>query len=66
MNSKTRSFVKGVTWRFLATLTTMILVYIFTGDLSLTLGIGILEVTAKIILYYLHERAWENVTWGKN
>ena len=24
-----------------------------------------IEVVAKIIFYYLHERMWTNITWGK-
>lgn len=64
-DSHTRSVIKGVTWRVIASVTTMALVYLFTGDLALTAEIGVLEITAKIIFYYLHERAWEHVSWGK-
>lgn len=59
-----RSVVKGITWRAIASLTTMGLVYIFTGNLLLTVELGILEITAKILFYYLHERAWGKVAWG--
>ena len=60
-----RSVIKGISWRVLATLTTMILVYVFTGDLGLTAGIGALEFTAKLVLYYLHECGWNRVGWGR-
>lgn len=62
--SHTRSIVKGITWRILATLTTMAVVYFFTGDLTLMASVGALESGAKIALYYLHERAWMQVAWG--
>ena len=60
----TRSVIKGISWRFIASLTTMVLVFIFTGDLMLVAGIGVFEATAKIALYYVHERAWGKVRWG--
>jgi len=60
----TRSVTKGITWRIIASLTTMVLVYIFTGDLTIVVGVGFLEITAKIIFYYLHERTWGKVEWG--
>ena len=60
-----RSLVKGVTWRFLATTTTILIVYLFFGRLDLALAAGVLETTAKIFLYYLHERAWQKVQFGK-
>ena len=49
----------------MATVTTMVIVYIFTGDFAASLGVGAVEVIAKILFYYLHERAWEMVSWGK-
>jgi len=60
-----RSIVKAITWRVIASLTTLILVYIFTGNLTLTITLGGIEITAKLIFYYLHERAWNSVKWGK-
>ena len=60
-----RSFAKSISWRAIATLTTMILVFVFTGKLALAAGIGIFEVVIKLMIYYAHERAWENITWGK-
>lgn len=62
---KRRSITKAVSWRVLATLTTMLLVYIFTGRLELTLLVGGLDAFIKMALYYYHERAWNKVHWGK-
>ncbi len=60
-----RSIVKAITWRVIASLTTLILVYIFTGNLALTITLGGIELAAKLIFYYLHERAWNGVKLGK-
>lgn len=63
--SHSRSIAKGITWRFVASGTTMIIVYGMTGNLELVLGVGAVDVTIKIIFYYLHERAWGRVHWGR-
>ena len=59
-----RSFLKSVTWRVLATLTTMALVLLFTGNAAIAISIGALESVAKLLIYYIHERVWINVKWG--
>jgi uncharacterized membrane protein len=60
-----RSLIKTISWRVIATIATMLIVYIFTGELILTLGVGAVEVISKMILYYFHERIWNLITWGK-
>ena len=62
--TRKRSIIKSITWRILATLTTMILVFIFTGNLVMALGIGFFEVISKMILYYFHERIWQKISLG--
>ena len=56
--SRAVSILKSFSWRIIATLTTMALAYIFTGEIGTALKIGGFEFIAKMILYYLHERAW--------
>ena len=58
-DSRTRSLVKGLTWRAVATTTTILIVWALTGDTQIALQIGAIEVVAKIIVYYLHERVWQ-------
>jgi adenylylsulfate kinase len=66
ISSLGRSGVKAVTWRVIATITTMSLVYFFTGKLDLSLGIGLFDVLTKLALYFLHERAWDRVWYGRD
>ena len=58
-DSRTRSLLKGLTWRVVATATTIGIVWALTGDTRIALQIGAIEVVAKIVVYYLHERAWQ-------
>lgn len=62
--SKARSIVKSFTWRALATLTTVIIVLLFTGEVDLAVAVGGVEVVAKLLIFYAHERVWQRVGWG--
>ncbi|MBR9921802.1 MAG: DUF2061 domain-containing protein [Bacteroidetes bacterium] len=62
--SHARSILKTITWRILATSTTVTIAYFITGTIEAALTIGGIEFFAKIIIYYLHERAWQKVPRG--
>lgn len=63
--SHTRSFLKGLTWRIVATSTTITIAYIITGEVGDAFKIGAIEFVGKILIYYLHERAWQMVPRGR-
>lgn len=63
--TKKRSIMKAISFRILATSTTMIFVYAITGSFSFAGMVGIFDIFAKLIIYYYHERLWENLSWGK-
>lgn len=58
MVSYKRHLIKTITWRILGTLDTMIISWVITGSLTIGAAIGGVEVFTKMILYFLHERAW--------
>ncbi len=60
-----RSIAKGVSWRFVATGTTITIVYIFFGRLDLAVAAGVIETVLKIALYWGHEKVWQRVRFGK-
>lgn len=49
----------------IGTFDTVVLSWIFTGTISKALQIGGVEFFTKIVLYYLHERAWLLVPWAR-
>ena len=61
----TRSIVKGATWRIVGTADTIFLAFIFTGAIEKALKIGVIELFTKIFLFYLHERIWDKLSFGK-
>jgi adenylylsulfate kinase len=64
LERKRRSIAKAISWRILATMVTSLVVFIFTKNFTLALSVGLLEMSAKLIIYYFHERFWTNVSWG--
>jgi adenylylsulfate kinase len=65
MEKRVRSLLKALSWRIVATLTTTLLVFIFTGDLVISLGVGGSEFLVKIFIYYAHERVWNLFHFGR-
>ena len=65
METHIRSITKAVSWRIVATLTTMLLVFLFTGNLVVSTGVGLTELLSKIVIYYIHERAWNVMNFGR-
>ena len=63
--SKTRALLKAMTWRTIATSDTFIISYFVTGAISWAASIATLEVFTKTGLYYLHERGWQMVKFGR-
>jgi len=57
-DSNTKSIFKSISWRVIGTIDTIIISFILTGELTMAISIGGVEVFTKMILYYVHERIW--------
>ena len=62
--SKKRHIAKTITWRLLATATTIALAWIISGDPMIGLQVGGWEFFIKMLLYYGHERIWYKINFG--
>ncbi len=69
-----RSVAKAISWRVIASFTTFLIVFVifrryseqsFNEVIQTATFITIIELFTKLIFYYLHERVWTNITWGK-
>jgi len=65
IEKKYRSFIKAVSWRILATITTVSISYLITHSMKFATSIGVLEIITKIILFYFHERVWQRLSIGR-
>ncbi|MCI3135329.1 DUF2061 domain-containing protein [Phenylobacterium aquaticum] len=60
-----RSVAKGASWRVVATLDTFMLSWLVTGSVKTAGTIASFEILTKIALFYLHERGWKLIPWGR-
>lgn len=65
MDTHTRSLAKAISWRITGSIDTMVLSFLITGSVKLAAAIGLTEVVTKSLLYYLHERAWLRIPFGR-
>jgi len=54
-----KSILKTITYRLLSMTFTMVVVFVFTGNLFASAGTGIAEIVGGSLVYYIHERIWE-------
>ncbi len=73
-DSPTRSVLKAISWRIIASAATFVITYTIiryssdkneTQALRFASTIATVDVIAKLVLYYFHERLWTNIYWGK-
>lgn len=71
--ARSRSLVKAVSWRVFGSLDTAMLSFLVpmlfhvslkkSGEIALS--IAAFETVTKILLFYVHERVWARVRWGR-
>ncbi len=73
-DSPSRSILKAISWRFIASGATFIISFVVFKSwtnktdsqvLQYATAIASVDAVVKLVLYYLHERLWTNITWGK-
>ena len=60
-----RSIVKAISWRATGSLDTFILTALITGSSKIAGGVALAEILTKTALYYMHERVWGTISWGR-
>lgn len=60
-----RSIVKAYSYRICGSLTTVIISYLVTGHIVMSMTIGATELFIKPFIYWCHERVWNNIKWQK-
>lgn len=65
MDSHARSIAKAFTYRILGSISTGGLAYIFTGNAKSSAGLALADLVVKIGLYFVHERIWNYVPYGR-
>lgn len=60
-----RSIVKAFSWRGIAVLITTVVTLIITGNVHFAIFIGGIDTIVKLVVYYLHERVWNKIDYGR-
>lgn len=65
METHSRSLAKAISYRLLGSGSTAVIFYVFTGNVSLSLGAGAIDTVVKLGIYFLHERVWQHISFGR-
>jgi uncharacterized membrane protein len=63
--TKTRSIVKTLCWRITGSGATFLISWLISGSWTVAGSIAVVQIMANTVLYYVHERVWNAVSWGR-
>jgi uncharacterized membrane protein len=66
IDSINRSLVKALTWRLSGSLSTLVVSWLVTGDIKIAGTIFGIQFVVNTVLYFVHERIWNLVKWGRS
>ena len=66
IDSNVRSIAKTISWRITGSFSTFVISYLVLGSFLVAGSIAILQITVNTLLYYIHERAWNKIQWGRS
>ena len=55
-----KAILKSITWRLISSTALFATMWIWSADLKFASGLTAIDAVVKMILYYLHELAWQN------
>ena len=65
MDTKARSWAKAIVWRIIGIVLLGGIIYLVTRDWKEMTIVTVLFHGLRVVMYYFHERVWENISWGK-
>ena len=65
IETQLRSLVKTVSWRLTGSGATFLISYLISGDVRIAGTIATIQIVSNTILYFLHERVWNLIRWGR-
>ena len=65
IEERKRSICKAFSHRAVSTLYTTAISFVITGKITVAISIGLVEICTKPLIYYLHERVWDKIKFGR-
>ncbi len=63
--TRKRSITKSVTFRVLVIISDLVMIYALTRKVFATIAITVFTNIASTVFYFLHERLWNKISWGR-
>jgi uncharacterized membrane protein len=63
--TRARSFAKAVSYRVISSLLTGSIFFGATQRARLALALALIDSVIKIVVFYIHERAWMKIVFGR-
>ena len=60
-----RSLIKTITWRITGSGATFGISYLISGNFVIAGSIATIQLVTNTVLYFIHERVWDQVKWGR-
>lgn len=60
-----RSVAKTISWRITGSGATFAISYAILGDFAISGTIALIQLTFNTLLYFVHERIWNFIQWGR-
>ena len=64
--SAVRSLVKTISWRLTGSSATFLISYLIAGNFAVAGTIALIQLISNTVLYFVHERVWNKIGWGRN
>ena len=64
-DSTIRSLAKTLSWRITGSGATFIITYLISGNIFMAGSVAVTQMIANTVLYFIHERLWNRISWGK-
>jgi uncharacterized membrane protein len=65
MNTVKRSLAKTITYRLISSAIGFLVVWTLSGNVKASAMFSVAEFIYKPLQYYIHERVWQLIKWGK-
>jgi uncharacterized membrane protein len=63
--SRKRSITKAISYRIIIVCLDFLVIYVLTGQVRTAVGFMIVSNVYTTLGYFLHERAWAHISWGR-
>ena len=64
-DSTIRSVIKTLSWRISGSSATFLVAYLISSNWAMSSTIAVIQLTLNTLLYFIHERIWNKIKWGR-